>query len=138
MEELSIGLKFSAELEISVEHTVPGNSKRFPAFGDMPPVFATAMMVGFIEETAIKMLEPFYEPGQKSVGTLVNFTHIAATPIGIKVRCEIEIVEILGRKITFKVNCYDEYDLICQGLHERAIIDEIRFMERVNKKIPKT
>lgn len=138
MPDLSIGTKYSAELEIGVEYTVPANSGKFPAFGDMPPVFATAMLVGFIEETAIKLLLDYYENGQKSVGTLVNFTHFSATPIGLMVRCDLEVIDIKGRKITFNVKCYDDYDLICEGLHERALIDEVKFMERVNKKIPKT
>ncbi len=137
MAMLEIGTKYSAQLEIGVQYTVPGCGDKFPAFGDMPPVFATAMMVGFIEETAIKLLTPFYEEGQKSVGTLVNFTHIAATPIGLHVRCEIEVSAIEGRKVSFNVKCFDDYDLICEGTHDRALIDEMKFMSRVNTKIPK-
>ncbi len=137
MTGLKIGEKISAELEIGVEYTVPGNADKFKEFGDMPPVFATAMLVAFIEETAIKLLKPYYEFGQKSVGTMVNFSHIAATPIAIKVRCEIEVTKIEGRKIGFATKCFDDYDLICEGTHERALIDEVRFMEKVNKKVPK-
>ncbi len=137
MAELKIGEKLSANLEITPKYTVPFNADKFPAFGDMPAVFATAMMVGFIEETAIKLLMPFYENGQQSVGTLVNFTHIAATPIGLNVRADIEIIAIEKRKITFAVKCYDDYDLIGEGVHERALIDETRFMEKLATKVPK-
>jgi fluoroacetyl-CoA thioesterase len=137
MSELKIGQKFSANLEIGIKYTVPGNADKFPAFGDMPPVFATAMMTAFIEETAVKLLKPYYENNQQSVGTLVNFTHLAATPIGLSVRAEVEVTKIDGRKISFDVKCYDDYDLICEGTHERALIDSVKFMERVNKKVPK-
>lgn len=124
-------------MEITPKLTVPGNADKFHDFADMPPVFATAMMVGFIENTAINAINPFLEEGQQSLGTLVNFTHIAPTPIGMKVYADIELIEIDGRRIKFKVIARDERDIICEGIHERAIINVQKFLEKLNQKVPK-
>ncbi len=135
--DLEIGLKIKCEIEVTPQLTVPGNANKFKEFGDMPPVFATAMLVGFIEETAVKLIKPYYENNQTSLGTLVNFTHIAATPIGIKAFAEVELIKIEGKKLTFAVKCYDEYDVISEGMHERIIVDETRFMQKLAIKVPK-
>lgn len=134
---LEIGLKYISEIEITPKLTVPGNADKFHDFGDMPPVFATAMMVGFIENTAIAAIKPFLEEGQQSLGTLVNFTHIAPTPIGMKARAEVELIEINGRRLVFKVIARDEQDIICEGIHERAIINSQKFLEKLATKVPK-
>ena len=86
-------------------------------------VFSTPMMIALIEKTATLSVEPYLEPGQSTVGTLVNVSHLAATPLGMKVHAESELVAIDRRKLTFKVAAYDEKGLIGEGMHERFIID---------------
>src|SRR5262245_5454660 len=101
------------------------------AFGvtaDMPSVFATANMIAFIEWTCVAALAPHLPPHQRTLGTRVEVSHLAATPIGMKVTAEVELVEIDGRRLRFKVACRDEADLIGEGFHERVVVDYDRFL----------
>ena len=127
-----IGLKHKANLLIDESLTVPRVSDRFKSFGDMPPVFATAFLVGFIEATCIEALAPWLDEGQGTVGTHVDVSHIAATPAGMIVTAEVELIGVEGRALHFRVSARDERDLIGEGEHKRAIIDRDRFMARVN------
>jgi len=97
-------------------------------------VYATAMMIALTEKAAVLSVEPFLEEGQGTVGTLVNMSHVSATPLGMKVWAETELVEIDRRKLTFKVAAYDERGLIGEGTHERFIIDNRRFQEKTESK----
>ena len=113
---------------------VPAVSEHFTGFRDMPPVFATAFMVGFIEWACIEAIRPYLEPGEHSVGTHINVSHMAATPTGMKVTAFVELVQTEGRKLTFRVTCRDETDIIGEGMHERVVINPERFMQRVSAK----
>lgn len=97
-------------------------------------VFATPMMIALMEKAAALSVEPFLEKGQSSVGTEVNVSHISATPSGMKVRAESELVEIDGRKLTFKVMAFDERGLIGEGVHSRFIINTEKFQLKANEK----
>jgi fluoroacetyl-CoA thioesterase len=72
--------------------------------------------------------------GEKTVGTHVDLSHLAATPIGMKVTAEVELVAVEGQKLRFKVECRDEKEIIGAGFHERFIVDAAKFMARVEKK----
>lgn len=137
-EQLQTGLKYSAEMVVTEAMTVPGNAATIPGFADMPNVFATAFFVAFIEATCLDAIRPFLEEGQHSVGTRVDVSHIAATPVGMKVRSEVELVEIDGRRLVYKIDCFDEVEAIGSGRHERFIIDMARFMAGVEKKAEKS
>lgn len=97
-------------------------------------VYATPWMIGLMEKACSEAVQPFLPSGQSTVGTLVNVTHIAATPVGHTVRAEAELVEVDGRHLVFQVTAYDEVEKIGEGRHERFIIDEARFLSRVAKK----
>ena len=97
-------------------------------------VYATAMMIALIEKAAVLSIEPFLDKGQGSVGTQVNVSHCYATPLGMKVYAETELIAIDRRKLTFKVAAYDERGLIGEGLHERFLIDMQKFQEKANSK----
>jgi fluoroacetyl-CoA thioesterase len=129
-----LGLKHKQSITVTPDLTVPGVSPHFPGFHDMPPVFATAFMVGFVEDTCVAALKPHLAPGQKSVGTHVNVSHSAATPIGMRASCEVELVEVEGRKLKFKVHCTDAKGPIGEGFHERVLIDEARFLAKLAEK----
>ncbi|MDQ7251159.1 thioesterase family protein [Dongia sedimenti] len=129
-----LGLKHKQSITVTPDLTVPSVSKRFAGFQDMPPVFATAFMVGFVEDTCVAALKPHLAPGQRSVGTHVNVSHSAATPIGMTASCEVELVEVDGRKLKFKVHCTDEKGSIGEGFHERVLIDLERFLARLDGK----
>ena len=101
-------------------------------------VFATPALIALAEKTAFESVLPYLEKGQGTVGTHIDIKHIAATPVGMKVVCETELIEvddIKHRRLVFSVNVYDEVEKIAEGTHERFIIDNDRFMEKAEKKI---
>lgn len=97
-------------------------------------VFATPAMTSLMEEAAYRSVAPYLADGQTTVGTSLNITHVAATPVGMSVRCESELVAIDGRKLTFKLTAYDECGVIGSGTHERFIVDAARFMQKTESK----
>ena len=100
----------------------------------LPPVFATPMMVLMMENAALNAIRPYLEPGESAVGADVNIRHVAATPVGMRVRAVAEVVAVDGRKVAFKVSAHDQQELIGEGTHERAVIDLARFHARLQKK----
>ena len=98
-------------------------------------VFATVSMIGLMEKTCLDSVLPFLEPGQDTVGIHVNVSHCSATPVGMKVWCESELVEIDRRRLVFKVAAYDESGLIGEGTHERFIIDKDRLESKAASKL---
>lgn len=129
-----IGMKYSATFVVEERHTVPQVSSDWPGFADMPPILATAIMIGFIEQTCIEGLRQCLAPTQHTVGTYVDVSHVAPTPIGLTVRADVELIAVDKRTLTFRIVCYDGQDMIGEGLHRRAIIDTIRFAERLQAK----
>jgi len=97
-------------------------------------VFATPAMVALMEKCASSSVLAYLEEGQGTVGTSLNITHDAATPIGMKVVCESELIKVEGRKLTFKVEAFDEKDRIGGGIHERFIIYTEKFQAKANAK----
>lgn len=101
------------------------------------PVYATPSMIALMENTAFESVAQYLEEGCGTVGTSLNVKHVAATPIGMKVTCETELVRVDGRALTFEVKAYDECGLIGEGTHERFIITEEKFMAKTNDKLNK-
>ena len=128
------GISHTLSLQVDDRLLVTAFTPRFSGFADLPPVFATAFMVGFMEWACIEALKPYLLDGENSVGTHVYLSHVAPTPLGMKVTAQVELVEVKGRTLRFRVDCYDECDLIGSGFHERTIIDTVRFMAKVRKK----
>jgi predicted thioesterase len=98
------------------------------------PVYATPAMVTLMELTASKSVEPYMEPEQGTVGTALQIKHVSATPVGIQVWCESELTEIDGKRLVFSVKAYDTAGLIGEGIHERFIINNEKFMARASAK----
>ncbi|MBR4691982.1 MAG: thioesterase [Oscillospiraceae bacterium] len=96
------------------------------------PVCATPALVALAEETAWKSVAELLEPGQSTVGTKLDFAHIAATPVGRRVRCETELTELDRRRMVFSVVVYDEAGKIAEGVHERFAVDAERFLRKAN------
>lgn len=97
-------------------------------------VFATPSMITLMEEAAYRSVSPYLQEGQTTVGTHLDVAHSSATPIGMSIRCESELVEIDGRKLVFKVVAYDECGKVGEGRHERFIVDGARFMQKTTAK----
>ncbi len=98
-------------------------------------VLGTPHMIAFMEMTARNSVKSLLEPGQDTVGTLVNIKHLAATPIGMQVTFRSEVVEVDDRRILFKVEAFDEMEKVGEGTHERFVIDVARFASRVQAKL---
>ena len=131
---LYVGLRHEARLLVAPMHTVPEIDPSWPGFRDMPPVLATAIMIAFIEETCVRGLGPFLSSGQCTVGTHVDVSHVAATPVGMTVIAEVELIEIQGKLLLFRVTCRDDAGVIGEGTHRRAVIEMDRFMKRLGEK----
>ena len=99
-------------------------------------VFSTAMMVAWMEGTAVDVVQPHLEEGQTTVGTGINVSHVAATPQGMKVRftAEVTAVSSNGKGLGFKVAAYDETGLIGEGTHERVVVNKDKFESRTRDK----
>jgi predicted thioesterase len=97
-------------------------------------VLATPVVVGWLEEAAIRAVAPHLEPGQASVGTMVSMKHLAATPPGMTVRAVATVKEVDGRRVFFSVEAHDEKDKIAEGEHERFIVNMAKFLDKVAQK----
>jgi fluoroacetyl-CoA thioesterase len=92
------------------------------------PMYSTPSMVAHIEGLCLKMLIPFQDAGESSVGYRVDIKHSAPTPIGMKVTVKGRVKEAEGRKVVFEVEVYNETGAkIGEGMHERRVIDMSRF-----------
>jgi fluoroacetyl-CoA thioesterase len=133
-DSLKPGLRATLTMRVAPEMLVPRLAGFFANFGDMPEVLATMAMVGFIEAACLKCISGHLDPGEHSVGVHVDVSHVAATPAGMEVRAEVELVAVEGRRLTFAVKVFDERELIGEGRHQRAVINVARFLERVQAK----
>lgn len=125
---LSTGIRGAQSVEVSEFNTAEAVGS-----GDLP-VFATPAMIALIEKTACQSVLPYLEIGQSTVGTHLDISHSSATPMGMTVVCETELVEIDRRRLVFKVRVYDSKGEVGSGTHERFVVDSARFMEKAELK----
>ena len=98
-------------------------------------VFATPFVIGMLEDAAGAVLRPHLPPGGGSVGTMVEMKHLAATPVGMKVRAKATLLESDGKRFLFSVEAWDEKEKIAEGRHERFVVpDMAKFLSRAMKK----
>lgn len=128
-DSVKIGAAGSAQIVVGDQHTAPhvGSGK--------VAVLATPVMVNLMEAAALDAAERFLPPGHQSLGTHLDVRHIAATPVGMTARARAEVVAIEGRKIHFRVEAWDERELIGDGTHVRVVVNVARFDERVQAKV---
>ena len=126
MDSLKVAMKHTLEWEVTERLcTSRGGYK----------VFSTPSMTLFVEMASQQLAAPHLKPGQGQVGLSVNIRHLAPTPIGKKVRAEVELTGIDRRRLTFKVKVYDDVEQVGEAEHERFVIDEDKYIERLKKKI---
>ena len=128
---MQLGIKGETKVMVNASNTAEAMKS------GLLPVFATPMMVAIMEDAAAKSVQPHLKEGQTTVGTLVSVKHLSATPEGMEVRAESELVEVDNRRLVFDVRAYDEKGQIGEGKHERFIIDAERFMEKTRAKTEK-
>lgn len=105
------------------------------AFGSgLLEVFATPAMAALIEKTAWMSVNPYMNDGEGTVGTVLNIRHLAATPSGMTVYCESELVEVDGRRLLFHVDVFDAKGKVGEGEHERFVINNEKFMAKAAKR----
>ena len=128
MTDLVAGLRGVATCSVTDDRTAH-------AFGSGDVlVYATPAMVALMEQAAVHALADHLSAGQTTVGTKLEITHLAATPVGDTVRAEAVLSSIDGRRLTFEVTAWDSTEKIGEGVHERVIVSRERFVERVNAK----
>ena len=134
-ETLKVGIKYQHKFIVPKSKTVPNLYPESEEFKIMPEVFATGYLVGFLEWACILAIKPHLDwPSEQSVGTHINVSHQAATPVGLEVIANVELVKIEGKKLTFNVEARDTVDIISKGVHERFIIIKEKFISKVNEK----
>ena len=126
---MNIGIKGCRELVVTEKLTAGSVGS-----GELD-VYATPSMIALMEGTASESVKSGLEAGQGTVGTGISIRHLAAPPVGMKVRCETELVEVDGRRLIFRIAAYDEKEKIGEGTHERFIIYNERFQDKANSKL---
>jgi fluoroacetyl-CoA thioesterase len=129
MKQIPIGAKGSFELVVGVDHL----ANRFKD-GSLPAVLATPVMIMVMENAALNAIKPYLDAGQSALGTRVDVSHLAATPVGRKVTGQAEVTKVDGRRIEFAVQAFDGTEQIGAGTHQRALIDLAKFGERLKAK----
>jgi predicted thioesterase len=122
----------SAEVEVVVTEELTADRLGNPGVF----VYATPFVVTIMENASSKLLRPHLPPGAGTVGTLVEMKHLAATPIGMKVKVTATLKEIVddGRRLIFAIEAFDEREKIGECHHERFIVTKSRFLEKVAQK----
>lgn len=121
---LEVGLRGRAAMTVTPDKTAEAWGS-----GDLP-VFGTPSLVALLETAAVNSLAGQLGPGETSVGTWIELSHLAATPIGEDVSAEAELVGIEGRKLTFTVVAHDNRNKIGDCRHQRMIVTRDRFLAR--------
>ena len=134
-DSLKPGITHRFSFRIPETKTVPNLYPESDMFRDMPEVLATGYLVGLMEWAALETIRPHLDwPREQSLGTMVSFTHLAATPPGLTVTVDVRVEKVEGRKISFSMTAHDGVDRISEGTHERHVIDAARFNERIGVK----
>ncbi|SKC91107.1 thioesterase family protein [Maledivibacter halophilus] len=130
-------MKFDLKVGMMAEvEKVVGEKDTAESFGSGSiKVFATPMMVGLMENASLKSVDPHLPKDYATVGTHLDVKHLAATPVGMKVKAKAELIEIDGKKLKFKIEAYDEKDKIGEGYHSRYIINSPKFIEASKEKL---
>ena len=125
---IEVGIKGRAEDVVREENTAQAVGS-----GTLP-VFATPAMTALMEKAAWTSLVPYLAEGESTVGTKLEITHDSASPLGIKVWAESEVTQVEGKRILLKVTAYDEAGVIGQGIHERFVVTNERFLAKASRK----
>jgi fluoroacetyl-CoA thioesterase len=129
LSRISAGLTGTAQLLVGPEHTAP-----FVGSGRIA-VLATPVMINVIEAAALNAIEHLLPAGHQSLGIHLDISHVAATPVGLRVTATAEVLRVQGRTITFRVEARDEVEAIGDGTHQRVVVSVARFDDRVQRKV---
>src|SRR5438309_11993685 len=127
--KLRPGMRGEASLVVREEHTAPRVGS------GAIHVLATPVMINLFEAAALAAVEQLLPPGHQSLGTVLQVRHIAATPVGMRVRASATVTRVEGRTVFFRVEAHDERELIGDGAHERVVVNVAKFDARVQRKL---
>ena len=128
---LEPGLKFSVNYTVTDKDTAA-------AYGSGGlDVLATPKLVALMENAALNCVKPHLDEGLDTGGTHLDVAHLAATPVGMNVRAEAELIEVDRRRLVFSVKAYDEVELVGEGTHERFVVSMEKFVAKCNSKLQK-
>ena len=127
--EITVGMKGQASTLVEREDTAAEVGS-----GSLM-VYATPCMVALMEGAACDAIEEALSETQTTVGTELNIQHVSATPVGLEVRAEAQVIAVDGKVITFQVNAYDEAGEIGKGTHKRVIVSSQRFLDKTYSKL---
>ena len=127
--QIQPGLKGSVEIVVGEEHTAPhvGSGR--------VRVLATPIMINLMETAALQAVEGLLPAGHQTVGIHLDVTHVAATPVGMRVRAHAQLMRVDKRTLFFDVSAEDEKERIGGGLHERIVINLAKFDGRMQDKL---
>jgi fluoroacetyl-CoA thioesterase len=128
MHNIKIGTRGEERMLVTSEHAIDFLGM------EGARALSTPRLIGFMERTCRDTVLPSLEPGYDTVGTRVDVAHLAAAPIGMTVRCVVEIAGATDRRVEFRVEAFDEKEKIGEGTHERAIVNVARFATRLAQK----
>lgn len=121
--------------ELTVVSTQQDSARHF--YSNLPDVFATPCLGGLMERVCAELINEHLNPGEQSVGVTMNLRHLAATPLGMTIRVRTEVTAVEGRKLTFKLEAFDDVEKIGEATHERFIIVADKFNAKVAEKAKK-
>ena len=125
---ITVGLKGERAFVVEEKHTA------YHLGSGGVHVFSTPSMVSLMEGAAVNAIDPLLPEGQMSVGIEISAKHLAATPIGKRVRAEAEVIDVDKRRVMFTIKAWDEHELIGEATHTRFIIDLDRYTQRLDEK----
>src|ERR1700719_5136077 len=129
LSRITPGLTGTAEILVGPEHTAP-----FVGSGRIA-VLATPVMINIIEAASLNAVEHLLPAGHQSLGIHLDVSHVAATPVGLRVTATAQGIGVEGRTIKFRVEAHDEVEMVGGGTHERVVVSVERFDERVRRKV---
>jgi fluoroacetyl-CoA thioesterase len=135
------GGKMSSPFQVGMSHELKVKSKPEDSaqtfYPNLPNVFATPCLGGLMERVSAELINEHLNQGEQSVGISMDLKHMAATPLGMEIRVKTEITAVEGRKLTFRLEAFDEVEKIGEATHERFIIQADKFNARVDEKAKK-
>ncbi len=127
--ELSVGMRGEASTLVEREDTAQSVGS-----GSLL-VYATPCMAALMEGAACAAIENALDEGTASVGTELNLLHLSATPVGMEVRAEAQVISVEGKTVTFEIHAFDEAGEIGRATHKRVILSSQKFLEKTYAKL---
>ena len=127
--EITVGMKALVEADVEREDTAleVGSGSLL--------VYASPCMVALMEGAACEAIAEAIPENQTTVGIALNIEHLSATPVGMEVRAEAEVIAVEGKVITFEIRAFDEAGEIGKGTHKRCIVNSQKFLEKTYNKL---